>query len=196
MTTTRALGQILTVIALLSAITPAAANTATAQAKLKGAVEEVLSVADRAPSRAALPERVRPVLNKHVSFSTMTRRAVGLGWNQFTAAQQAKAVQLFSTLVIRTYMDKFTPGEHPAITYRNAVAPASGRVDVPTIMVYRGSRYSVTYRMEQSVDWRITDVVIEGVSMIANYRTQLDAQYKKGGADAVLNALGNSVSRR
>lgn len=196
MITHRAFWQILTLSILVPAISASAASPAEAQARLKGAVEEVLAVADRAPNRAALPERVRPVLNKHVSFSTMTRRAVGLGWSKFSSAQQAQAVQLFSTLVIRTYMDKFTPGEHPAITYKTAVSPASGRVDVPTSMVYRGSRYSVTYRMEQTEGWRITDVVIEGVSMIANYRTQLDAQYKRGGAQAVLNSLSSSVSRR
>jgi phospholipid transport system substrate-binding protein len=68
-------------------------------------------------------------------------------------------------------------------------------VDVPTKMVYQGSHYSVTYRMEQESGWKITDVVIEGVSLIANYRSQLDAQFKKGGAESVLSSLTQSVSR-
>lgn len=195
MNTTRAFLHSLILAIPLMAATRAAASPAEAQARLKGAVEEVLAVADRAPSKAALPERVRPVLNKHISFEVMTRRAVGLGWKSFTSAQQAKAVQLFSTLILRTYSNKFTPGEHPAITYKTAVSPAAGRVDVPTTMVYKGSRYGVTYRMEQAEGWRITDVVIEGVSMIANYRTQLDTQFKKGGAEAVLNSLTQSAAR-
>jgi phospholipid transport system substrate-binding protein len=37
--------------------------------------------------------------------------------------------------------------------------------------------------------------VIEGVSLIANYRSQLDAQFKKGGANAVISSLTQSVSR-
>jgi phospholipid transport system substrate-binding protein len=49
--------------------------------------------------------------------------------------------------------------------------------------------------MEQESGWRIADVVIEGVSLVANYRSQLDAQYKKGGAEAVLGSLSQSVSR-
>lgn len=175
--------------------TPASAQPADAQLRLKSAVNEVLAVADRAPSRNALPEQVRPVLMKHVSFETMTRRAVGVGWRSFTPDQQRRATQLFSTLIIRSYSSKFTPGEHPAITYLNAVAPAAGRVDVPTKMVYQGSHYSVTYRMEQESGWKITDVVIEGVSLIANYRSQLDAQFKKGGAESVLSSLTQSVSR-
>lgn len=184
-------------LALLLAAAPLAAHAqlADAQARLKTAVNEVLSVADRTANRAALADNVRPVLLKHVSFETMTKRAVGPGWRQFTPEQQKQATQLFSTLIIRTYSNKFTPGEHPAITYQAAVSLAAGRVDVPTSMVYKGSHYSVTYRMEQVGGWKIADVVIEGVSLIANYRSQLDAQFKKGGANAVISSLTQSVSR-
>lgn len=183
------------IAALLISPLVAKAQLADAQARLKSAVSEVLAVADRAANRSALPESLRPVLRKHVSFETMTKRAVGPGWRQFTAAQQQQATQLFSTLIIRSYSNKFTPGEHPAIDYKPAVSPAAGRVDVPTITVYKGSRFSVNYRMEQEEGWKITDVVIEGVSLIANYRSQLDAQFKKGGANAVISSLTQSVSR-
>lgn len=171
-----------------------AASTAEAQQRLRGAVDEVLAVADRA-NRSSLAEKLRPVLQRHVSFETMTRRAVGVGWRQFSPDQQRQATQLFTTLVIRTYSNKFTPGERPVITYKTAVAPAAGRVDVPTTLVYKGSHYSVTYRMEQAGGWLIADVVIEGVSLVANYRSQLDAQFKQGGASAVISSLQQSVAR-
>lgn len=177
---------------LAAAPLAASAQLAEAQTRLKTAVTEVLSVADRAGNRSALPEKLRPVLQKYVSFETMTKRAVGPGWRQFTPAQQKEASRLFATLIIRSYSSKFTPGEHPDITYQAATEPASGRVDVPTSMVYKGSHYAVVYRMEQML---ITDVVIEGVSLIANYRSQLDAQFKKGGANAVISSLTQSVSR-
>ena len=96
--------------------------------------------------------------------------------------------------MIRTYSNKFTPGEHPAINYKAAVSPAPGRVDVPTTLLYQGSHYSVTYRMEQESSLRVVDVVIEGVSMIANYRSQLDAQFKRGGASAAIASLEQSVA--
>ncbi len=184
-------------IPLLLAAAPLAVNAqlAEAQSRLKSAVTEVLTVADRTGNRSALPDSLRPVLQKHISFETMTKRSVGPGWKQFTPEQQQQATQLFSTLIIRSYSSKFTPGEHPAITYQTAVEPAAGRVDVPTSMVYKGSHYTVIYRMEQVQGWRITDVVIEGVSLIANYRSQLDAQFKKGGANAVISSLTQSVSR-
>ena len=46
----------------------------------------------------------------------------------------------------------------------------------------------------RSKGWRVTDVVIEGVSMVANYRGQFDAQFLSGGAAAVLGSLKKSVT--
>lgn len=174
---------------------PALAGTATAEKQLKTAIDEVLAVANRTPGVASLADNLTPVLQKHLSFAAMTRRAIGPGWRQFSNDEQAKAIQLFTTLVIRTYSSKITPGEHPAIQFKPATTPAPGRVDVPTMLRYKGSNYDVTYRMEQAEGWRVTDVVIEGVSLIANYRAQLDAQFKSGGANSVINALTQSVNR-
>ncbi|MDB6137342.1 MAG: organic solvent transporter [Verrucomicrobiaceae bacterium] len=188
--------QFLSVFFVLPCFFATAADTSSeAQQRLHGAVDEVLHAAESAKSKASLVEHLRPILEKHISFNVMTRRAVGPGWRQFSAEEQAKATQLFTTLIIRSYSNKFTLGEHPAVQYQKAATPAPGRVDVATITVYQGSRYSVTYRMEQEEGWHITDVVIEGVSMIANYRSQLDAAFKKGGASTVLSSLSESISR-
>ncbi len=188
--------HLMIIAALMVTAVTAGASPAEAEKRLRTAVDEVLGVADDAPNGDALSSRVRPVLERHVSFETMTRRAVGFGWRQFNNEQQRQAVRLFTTVVIRSYTDKFTPGERPAITWQPAVSPASGRVDVPTRMVYAGSNYHVTYRMEDVGGWRIADVTIEGVSLVANYRSQLDATFKKGGAAAVLQSLEQSISRR
>ena len=173
-----------------------AVNTAEeAQQRLHSAIDEVLAIADKAPNREVLVQRIGPVLEKHISFAAMTRRAIGPGWRQFNDAQQKKAITLFSKLVIRSYSNKFTIGEHPEIRYQSAATPAAGRVDVTTTTLYQGHRYNVIYRMEQEESWRTTDVVIEGVSMVANYRSQLDPVFKKGGADAVISSLEQSVAK-
>ena len=182
---------------LLAALIPflgtAVASTPEAEKRLKTAVDEVLAIADHSSNSRGLEASLRPVLQNCLSFDAMTRRAVGPGWRQFTPEQQKKATELFTVLIIRTYSSKFTPGEHPEITFKAATEPAPGRVEVPTTLLYKGSHYGVTYRLEEAEAWRITDVVIEGVSMVANYRTQFDSEFKKGGADAVVGALSQSV---
>ena len=186
---------VLIALTLLAAIPNAfATSTADAEAFLKKSINEVVSIGKSSPNSTALADSLRPLLLKIISFDAMTRRAVGPGWKQFTAEQQKEAIRLFSTLIIRTYSGKFTPGELPEITYKAATSPRPERVEVSTMTLYKGSKYNVIYRLEEIDDWRITDVVIEGVSMVGNYRTQFDAEFKQGGADAVLSALKKSVS--
>ena len=185
--------RLLLLAALIQLHGTASASTSEAEKRLQTAVGEVLAAADASPNLGALVEKLDPILQKHLSFDAMTRRAVGPGWRQFTEDQKKKTTQLFTTLIIRTYSSKFTPGEHAAIKFNPASAPAPGRVEVPTTLQYQGSHYNVTYRMEEAEGWRVTDVVIEGVSLVANYRSQFDAEFKKGGAGAVVGALSQSV---
>jgi phospholipid transport system substrate-binding protein len=180
---------------LLTTLLPAYAfSTNDAETFLKNAVNQVVGVARKAPDTNALAASLEPLLVQTVDFDAMTRRAIGPGWRQFSERQQTQAVRLFTNLVIRSYSGKFTPGEIPLIDYKSTRSPAPGRVEITTTTTYKGSKYDVVYRLELlgAKGWRVTDIVIEGVSMVANYRSQFDARFKAGGADAVISSLQKS----
>ncbi len=179
--------------ALVTLAVPAMAQSV-AEQKVRSNNDELIDIAEKVPNNEVLMQKVRPVLEKSMSFPAMTRRAIGPGWKTFTPDQQKKAISLFTDLIIRRYAGRYTIGERPEVTYKAAATPAPGRAEVPTVVLYKGSKYEVIYRLEQSEDWRITDVVVEGVSFVGNYRSQFDAQFQKGGANAVLAALTNAVN--
>lgn len=187
--------SILLALLLLGMPALRASTTADAESFLKNAVAQVVTAAKSASDGPTLAKQLEPLLVKTISFDAMTRRAVGPGWRQFTDAQQTEAIRLFTALVIRSYSGKFTPGELPTIDYKSAQSPAPGRVEITTTTTYKGSKYDVVYRLELlgAKGWRVTDIVIEGVSMVANYRTQFDARFKAGGADAVIGSLKKST---
>jgi phospholipid transport system substrate-binding protein len=166
-----------------------------AEGALQTAVNEVLAVTRSSKGGRAMADQLQPILVRHVCFESMTRRAVGPGWRQFTPQQQAEATRLFTKLIIRSYSEKFTPGQQPEIKYLKASSPGAGKAEVPTNTLYKGSRYNITYRLENRGQWLITDILAEGVSLVANYRAQFDVLVKKGGAVAVLDSLKQSVSR-
>lgn len=182
--------------------TPPSAAAADPQAMLRGAVDEVLAVAypekhaePGAPAPAPLVQRVRPVLEKYFSFELLTRSAVGPGWNQTKPDDQKRIITLFTELVIRTYSDKFEPGARPAVTYAKPVEIDAARRELPTSIAYAGKTYSVSYRVrQQSEGWRIYDVNVEGVSMVANYRAQFTPLFDKGGAAAIITAIEKNIA--
>ena len=171
------------------------ASNEDAETALRAAVDQVLTVAQKAKGGSSMADQITPVLLRHVCFESMTRRAVGPGWRQFTPEQKAEATKLFTKLIIRSYSEKFTPGEQPDTKYLKSSSPGAGKVEIPTITVYKGSRYNVTYRMEDRGKWMVTDILAEGVSLVANYRAQFDDLVKKGGAVAVIASLKQSVER-
>lgn len=180
---------------LLAAFDASAAATGEAEIALREAVGDVLAVTRKSKGGRSMADQLQPILVRHVCFESMTRRAVGPGWRQFTPQQRAEATKLFTKLIIRSYSEKFTPGQQPDIKYLKASSPGAGKVEIPTSTVYKGSRYTITYRLENRGQWLITDILAEGVSFVANYRAQFDELVKKGGAVAVLDSLKQSVSR-
>lgn len=180
---------------LLAVAGSSAASTGDAEDALRKAVDEVLAVTQKSKGGRSMADQLQPILVSHVCFESMTRRAVGPGWRQFTPQQQAEATKLFTKLIIRSYSEKFTPGQQPDIKYLKPSSPGAGKVEIPTSTIYKGSRYTITYRLEDRGKWLVTDILAEGVSFVANYRAQFDELVKKGGAVAVLDSLKQSVSR-
>ncbi len=164
------------------------------ESTLREAMQEAVTVANASAGGRALADKLQPLLERRVCFESMTRRAIGPGWREFSPAQQAEATRLFTKLIIRSYSNKFTPGEEPEVKYLKGSSQGPDKIEIPTSMLYKGSRYSIVYRMENRGKWLITDILVEGVSLIANYRAQFNELFKRGGVNAVMDSLKKSVA--
>jgi outer membrane lipid asymmetry maintenance protein MlaD len=166
-------------------------------AMLRNSVDEVLSIAYSGRGNENLPSRVRPALEKCFVFDLVTRQAIGPGWRQFSAADQKRVTDLFSELMIRTYSARVVGTQRPKISYGAPTTVASDRCEIPTkVTPSTGNEpVAVVYRMiKLPVGWRIYDVLIEGVSFVANYRAQFDELVKKGGAPVVIKTLETKLA--
>ena len=178
----------------LSAMSFQAFGASDPESTLREAMQEAVTVANTSPGGRALADKLQPILERRVCFESMTRRAIGPGWREFSTAQQDEATKLFTKLIIRSYSNKFTPGEEPEVKYLKGSSQGPDKIEIPTSMLYKGSRYSIVYRMENRGKWLITDILAEGVSLIANYRAQFDELFKRGGVNAVMDSLKKSVA--
>ena len=160
--------------------------------QLHSEVDQVLAIAYSGQSNQTVADRARPLLEKDFAFELVTRQAIGPGWRQFTPSEQQKVTDLFTRLVIRIYAARVVGTQHPTITYGKTATLAPDRCEIPTrVSAPNGDRpYSVVYRMiNLSGTWRIYDVLIEGVSFVANYRAQFDELVRRGGAATVIKTL-------
>jgi len=164
---------------------------------LRGAIDEVLSIAYSGQGSGTLPARVRPSLEKCVAFDLVTRQAMGPGWRQFSATDQKRVTDLFSELLIRTYSARVIGTQRPKIVYGTPSELGPDRRELPTRVIPSSGNepVAVVYRLIRlPAGWRIYDVLIEGISFVANYRAQFQEIIQKGGAPAVIRALETKLA--
>jgi phospholipid transport system substrate-binding protein len=151
--------------------------------KIRQTVEAVLDVLADASLKA--PERtqerrakLRQAVLQRFGFEEMSRRALGQHWRKRTPEEQREFVALFSDLLERSYIDKIESygGGKKDIRYTKETIDKDGYASVRSeIVSSRDLNVEVEYRLlPRNGNWEVYDVVIEGVSLVNNYRTQFN----------------------
>ena len=137
---------------------------------------------------------VDEILIPHIDFKRMSRWVLGKYWRRATPSERIEFVKEFRALIIRTYSTalaeyngqtiKFLPARNNSdpnrATVRTEIQPDSG----PTI--------PISYDLYRNTDreWKVYDVSIDGISLIANYRSSFGSQIRRsGGLRSVINQM-------
>ena len=139
-----------------------------------------------------LPDALGDLINPYFDFSSMTQSAMGKHWPRASAAEKSSITQEYKKLLIRTYGAAVLNYSGKPIDYGTPRRSKDGkRVEVPSeVMPASGKPVSIDYRMHQVGDkWMVYDVKIDGISLIANYRTSFASEIRKGGMNGLIAAL-------
>src|SRR5439155_1265439 len=118
---------------------------------------------------------LRGIANEAFDFDEMTKRALARHWHGRTPAEQKEFVQLFADLMERSYVSKLELYAGEKIRYTGESAEAEQATVRTKIVTKQGTEIPVDYRMHRRGDrWLVYDVVIEGISLVANYRSQFN----------------------
>jgi len=118
---------------------------------------------------------VRQVANDIFDFSETARRSLARHWAARTQAERDEFVQLFSDLLERSYISRIELYGGEKIRFVGESIDADGAVVRTRLVTKQGTEIPIDYKMHLRGDrWLVYDVLIEGVSLIANYRTQFN----------------------
>jgi phospholipid transport system substrate-binding protein len=165
-------------LALLLAAAPASAATPTETLKAYGDV--VLKILEDPALKS--PERkqdrrtaVRKVAEEVFDIGETAKRALGPHWQQRTPAEREEFTQLFADLLESTYIARIDEYGGERIRYTGEKIDGDSAIVQTRVLTKKGSEAPVDARMIRRGDkWYIYDVMIEGVSLVNNYRTQFD----------------------
>jgi phospholipid transport system substrate-binding protein len=128
----------------------------------------------------------------HFDFTRMTRLAMGRNWQTATPEQQTALVKEFRTLLVKTYSTALSGYKDQSIEIKPFRAdPKETDVIVKSsIAGGAGGKIPLDYAMEkQASGWKIYDVLVDGVSLVTNYRSSFNQQVQQGGVDSLIKSL-------
>jgi phospholipid transport system substrate-binding protein len=155
-------------------VSPAVAGAPTEQ--LKQRIDQVIKVADDPALRDKPAERqagIRKIAEDVFDYPDAARRALGSHWNARTPQEREEFARLFADVLDRAYVNKIDLYQGENVKYVGETADGDQATVKTKIVTRKGSEVPVDYRMHLTNGrWLVYDVIIEGVSLVANYRSQ------------------------
>ena len=161
---------------------------------VKGTIDQVLRVLQDKEMKK--PDRVderRQIIEKTIgdrfSWEEMAKRTLGTQWAKLTDKQRQEFVDLFRTLLTNTYIDRIENYAGEQVQYLNERLQ-DGFAEVRTKIASGKAEYPMDYRLlNKSGEWRVYDIVLDGVSLVANYRGQFNKILHSSGYDDLVQKL-------
>ncbi|MGH7335435.1 MAG: MlaC/ttg2D family ABC transporter substrate-binding protein [Candidatus Rokuibacteriota bacterium] len=191
----RHLAIVLVMILALVAGREAGAGAPTDQ--LRTQIERVLKTVEdpelkKAGKANERREAVRRVAAETFDFTEMSKRALARHWQARTPAEREEFVKLFADLLERAYVFRIENYGGERIAYNGDTIEGDVALVRTKIITKQGTDVPVDYRMLKRNDrWLAYDVVIEGVGLINNYRTQFNKIIQTSSYQALVDRMKN-----
>jgi phospholipid transport system substrate-binding protein len=180
-------GALAAVIALA-----AAAEAESPRALIQRTIDQVLAIL-RDPKKSVSQRRpeLEAIARDRFDFDTMSRLVLATNWKKLTPAQQTEFVDEFTRFLANDYGARIERYEQEQVEITGERPEARGDFTIKTRIVGgKNDGALVDYRMRQKDgNWKIIDVVIEGISLVANYRDQFREVAGNGGPTVVIDKL-------
>jgi phospholipid transport system substrate-binding protein len=169
-------------LAVFLAVAPASAGDATRA--MDGTVHRILSLlTDKtlaAPEKRTERRRlIMAEVDRRFDFVEISMRALGRPWRDLDRDQRIEFVRLFSELLKKTYIRRIEAYSNEKVEFRKE-RRSGKRAMVYSVVVKGGQEIPINYAMKlKKGRWRVYDVVIEGVSLVRNYRTEFSRVMRK-----------------
>lgn len=125
--------------------------------------------------------KMRAIINKRFDFRAMSQRTLATNWKKASRDEQQQFVGLFAQLIQNSYIGKVEAYTSEKVEYP-AEKIKGNRAVVDTLIITSSTEIPVNYKVYLKNDeWRVYDVIIEGVSLISSYRSTYQEIVKKDG---------------
>ncbi len=188
---------LLTIFCLFFFVSEAYAGAPTVQ--MKQTIDDILGIlknnelkiSEKTKERRAA---IRKIIGYRFNFEEMAKRSLALHWRGRSDEERKDFVALFSDLIENSYIEKIETYENEQIHYIDEMVDSKYAVVKTKVVTKENVEIPIDYKLSQKGDmWLVYDVVIEGVSLVNNYRTQFNKIIRTSSYEELVKKMTNKL---
>ncbi|SPF39047.1 Toluene tolerance family protein [Syntrophobacter sp. SbD1] len=162
--------------------------------------DKVLTILHQSKSGQAQSLRQREgeildVVSNYFNFDEMSRRSLGDAWKQQPPEKIQEFAKLFKKLLFNTYIGRME-NYHDEKTFYDSQRVDDDFASVKTHFLHQSDNISIDYKLHRERgQWKVYDVVVEGISYVDNYRSQITSILAHQSFDSLISMLRQKVER-
>jgi phospholipid transport system substrate-binding protein len=151
----------------------------------------------KAKSKDAKIKEIGNIIGEVFDYTELSKRTLGREWKKMKPEQQKEFIELFKELLQGVYADRLLAYEDEKIEFGNEIELKKGMAEVQSnIVLSDGTKVPIFYRLtNKSGEWKTYDLILEGVSMVKNYRSQFREIISKDSPEKLLEIMRNKANK-
>jgi phospholipid transport system substrate-binding protein len=138
----------------------------------------------------AKKEKLRVIFDDIFDYAVLSKRTLGHNWKKLDTEQQNEFVELYRKLLDSVYMDRLLAYKDENVVFSKERMITEKRAEVFSNIVTSDKKIPIDYRLIlKKNQWKVYDIIIEGVSLVKNYRSQFNAILSKNEPEELLKIL-------
>lgn len=194
--------SLITIIAGLSLTCfPPCADAGEPTEQVKETVDAVVKILNNEELKKPEKEKerrasIRQTIAKRFDFEEMAKRSLSTYWKDRSPAEQKEFVTLYADLLENTYIRKIERYENETVVYYDERLDGDYAVVRTKIVDKNRLSIPVEYRILRKKDrWEVYDIIVEGISLVNNYRTQFTQIIRSNSYDALVKRLREKANK-
>ena len=147
-------------------------------------------------NKEAKQEKIEAIADEMFDYVALSRLTLGRNWRKFDNSQKKEFVQLYRSILEKAYMDRILSYTDEKVMFDKEIMLSDKKAEVQTHIITKSVEIPIFYRVYlKDGKWKVYDVIIEGISLIKNYRTQFRDILANNPPEEVLKILREKTER-
>jgi phospholipid transport system substrate-binding protein len=184
------------ILVLMTSSNLVAADFSTPTGRVKDSVGRVISVLkDKSLDREASWQQIASIIEDGFDFRSMSQSVLATNWKKATPEERRRFTEFFSQYIEETYRSRIEAYTDEEIIYKDEIIRGK-RAVVETIIKTDTVEIPINYKLKENEgEWFAYDVIVEGVSLVNNYRNTFAVIVKNEGMEGLLSDIQRRIDR-